>query len=248
MPQNIKGYTPRDYEQFPEFCAFQEFSGTIYPRKDWRELIELQKENESSPFHVHKNNNIQVLNQRSTPYCWMYGTVACVLNRAAAQGIQPVPDLNAQATAAMGKRYRKNGGFGIEACKYIEKYGIPTCDVWPEHNFNKSYEGKPEVKESAKLHKIVTFEELPRNNFDAVMSALLCPVDPVPVTLAFNWWRHLVCGLRGVYNGREFGLGFVNSWGTKYKDGGFSEVFGSRAVPFEAVAVRSIKSITEEKS
>ena len=247
MP-NQKGYVPRDYEQFPEFCAFQEYSGKIYPRKDWRELIELQKKHGSSPKHVHLFNEIGILNQRSTPYCWMYGVVGCVLNRAAAQGIQPVPKLNAQATAAMGKRYRKKGGFGIEACKYIEKYGIPTTDVWPEHSFNRDLENRPEVKASAALHKIVTFEELPRNNFDAVMSALICPVDPVPVTLAFMWWRHLVCGLEGLWNGCEFGLGWAISWGTRYGKNGFGEVFGRKAVPFEAVAVRSVKSITEETS
>lgn len=244
-----KGYIPRDYTAYPEFCAHPEYSGKVYPRSDWVELLELQKKNESSPYHVHKQNKIPILNQGRYGYCWMYGTVACILNRYATQGIDPVPNLNAHAPAAMGKNYRNKGGFGIESTRYIEKYGIPEMDVWPEFSNNKSLAKSSKVKKSCERHKLVTFEELPKNNFDAVVSALLDPVDPCPVTLAYNWWRHLICGLIPVYRGsgrsREWGLQFVNSWGLKYGDQGFGKVWGKKAVPFESIAVRSVKVRSE---
>tara|TARA_Y100000361_G_scaffold36089_1_gene30569 strand:- start:26990 stop:27742 length:753 start_codon:yes stop_codon:yes gene_type:complete len=243
-----KGYVPRDWQSYPEFCSHSQYSGKIYPRKDWVELIELQRKNLTAPVHVHQYNKVPVLNQGRYGYCWMYGTVACILNRYAAQGIDPVPNLNAHATAAMGKRYRNQGGFGIEATKYIQKYGIPEFDVWPQFSNDRSLEKDPKVIESCKQHKLVDFEEMPRNSFDSVMSCLICPVDPSPCTLAFDWWRHLVAGMYATYRGSgnniEWGIGFVNSW-KNWGDNGFGVVWNKKAVAFESVAVRSVKAVRE---
>lgn len=243
------GYSSRDWDLHPEFSCHNEYSGKLYPKSDWVELIELQSKNQSSPFHVHKGNKTKVLNQGRYGYCWMYGTVNCILNRYSAQGIDPAPDLNAHATAAMGKRYRNQGGFGAEATEFVAQFGIPEYDVWPEYSNDRSLETNPAVIESCKKHKLVTFEEAPRNSFEAVVSALICPVDPCPVTLAFSWWRHLVAGLRPVYRGSgrsvEFGLEFVNSWGANWGEGGYGKVWNQKAVPFEAVIVRAVKAVKE---
>ena len=67
------------------FVAFPVFREAL-PKSDWVELIELQKKNQSSPLHVHKGNDVKVLSQGRYGYCWMYGTVNCILNRYAAQG------------------------------------------------------------------------------------------------------------------------------------------------------------------
>ena len=245
----VCGYESRDWSLHPQFSAHREYSGTIYPRKDWVELIELQKKNRSSPMVIHKGNKIPVGNQSAFPFCWCWATIACVSNRYAAQGIDPVPPLNPHATACMGKRYRRQGGFGVEATQYIQQYGIPTLDVWPAYSMDRSLEKDPEVIESCKKHKLVTFQEMPRNSFDAVMSALIDPVDPSPCTLAFSWWRHMVAGLQGLYRGSgrniEWGFGFVNSWGAKWGNKGFGTVWNSKAKPFESVAVRAVKATQE---
>ena len=245
----VCGYTPRDWDLHPEFSSHSEYSGKLYPKSDWIELIELQKQNQSSALHVHKGNKVKVLSQGRYGYCWMYGTVNCVLNRYAAQGIDPVPDLNAHGTAAMGKRYRNKGGYAVEGTNFISQYGIPEYAVWPTYSNDRSLETDPKVIASCKKHKLVTFEEAPRSSFETVMSALICPVDPCPVTLAFSWWRHLVAGLRAVYRGSgrsvEFGLEFVNSWGTKWGNGGYGTVWNQKAVPFESVIVRAVKAVKE---
>ena len=245
----VCGYVNRDWKLHPEFSSHAGYSGKLYPKSDWVELIELQKKNQSSPLHVHKGNGIKILSQGRYGYCWMYGTVNCVLNRYAAQGIDPVPDLNPHATAAMGKQYRNKGGYAIEATNYISQLGIPEYDVWPAYSNDRSLASDPKVIASASKHKLVTFEEAPRNSFETVMSALLCPVDPSPVTLAFGWWKHLVAGLRAVYRGSgrsiEYGLEFVNSWGKKWGQAGFGTVWNGKAVPFESVVVRSVKATRE---
>lgn len=247
--EGVCGYEDRDWNKVPFASRHSKYSGKIYPRKDWVELIELQKKNRTSPMHIHKGNEVPILNQGRYGYCWMYGTVGCVLNRYAAQGIDPVPNLNAHGTAAMGKRYRNQGGFGVEATEYIEEYGIPTFDFWPEFSNDRSLENNPEVEENCELHKLVTFEEAPKDNFDIVMSALIDPIDPSPCTLAFSWWRHLVAGLCGMYRGSgrniEWGLGFANSWTEKWGQKGYGTVWNSKAKPFESVIVRSVKAVKE---
>lgn len=245
----VCGYKDRDWDLHPQFSSHQEYTGKIYPRADWRELIELQKKNRTSPMDIHQGNEVPILNQGRYGYCWMYGTVGCILNRYAAQGIDPVPNLNAHATAAMGKRYRNKGGFGVEASNFIVERGIPEFDVWPEFSNNRSLENDPKVIASCEKHNLVTFEEMPRNSFDAVMSSLIDPIDPSPTTLAFSWWRHLVAGLSGLYRGSgrsiEWGLGFANSWTTKWGSRGYGEVWNAKAKPFEAVVVRSVKAAKE---
>lgn len=249
--QGWKGYELRDYASNPEFCAAPEFSGKLYPRKDWIELIELQRKNLSSPKHVHDMNSVKPMSQKSTNFCWMYGTVACVLNRYAAQGIDPSPKLNAFATAALGKKGRNRGGYGIEAVRYIEKWGICTTDVWREFDWNLKNYNKEEVKASAARHRIVEFEEFSREGiWDSVVSALLCPINPCPVTLAYSHWRHLVAGMQVTYRGSksrpEFGITFMNSWGNwGSKKDGYGTFYGQKAVPFESIAVRSTKVRSE---
>lgn len=243
-----KGYEPRDWDEYPEFTMHLPYSGRVFPRKEWPELIRLQEKNETSPWHIHVGNKIPVRSQGRYGFCWCWGTVNCVLNRYAAQGIDPVPDLNAHATAAMIKRYRNKGGFAGEATRGIEKYGIPTRDVWPDHSMDKRLENKPEVIESCKKHKLVTFQEFPRDDFDAVVSCLLDPVDPSPCTLALSWWRHLVAGLQVVRrDDGVYGIKIVNSWGTQWGENGYGVLWGEKAIPFESIAVRSVKATTEEK-
>jgi hypothetical protein len=245
----VCGYESRDWDLHPQFSSHEEYTGTVYPRKDWVELIELQKKNRTSPMHIHKGNEIPILNQGRYGYCWMYGTVGCILNRYAVQGIDPVPNLNAHSTAAMGKRYRNQGGFGVEATGYIQQRGLATYDTWPEFSNDRSLETDPKVIADCKKHKLVTFEEMPRDSFDAVMSCLIDPIDPSPCTLAFSWWRHLVAGLCGMYRGSgrsiEWGLGFANSWTEKWGQKGYGTVWNSKAKPFESVAVRSVKAVKE---
>jgi len=244
----VCGYESRDWDLHPEFSAEPEFSGPIYPRKDWVELIELQRRNKTSPMHIHKGNDIPVRSQGRYGYCWCWGLVNAIRNRYAAQGIDPNPDLNAHGTAAMWKRYANRGGYGSEACLAVEKYGIPTYEFWPAYSNDRSLEKDPRVAENRKKHKLVKFEEMPKDSFDAVMSCLI-GIDPSPVTLAYSWWRHLVCGLQGLYRGTgrgvEFGFGFVNSWGKQWGSQGYGEVWNAKAKPFEAIAVRSVSAISE---
>ena len=148
----------------------------------------------------------------------------------------------------MGKRYRNKGGYAVgplislHSMEYLSTQcgrSTATTVLWKVIR-------KCRVGQNTSWSLL---EEAPRNSFSTVVSALLCPVDPCPATLAFSWWRHLVAGLRVVYRGSgrsvEFGLEFVNSWGTKWGDGGYGTVWNQKAVPFESVIVRAVKAVKE---
>jgi len=159
------------------------------------------------------------------------------------QGEQrPVPFLSATAPAAQGKNYRQQGGWAGEAIQYIEKYGLPTVDTWPQHSLDRSLAGNHEQQLDAGRHGIVSFEEIQARSFDMAVSCLLDPDNPCPVTLGLMWWGHLVCGLRAVkVDSRPYGILIVNSWKKTWGDGGFKVLVENKATAHEYVAIRSVK-------
>lgn len=210
------------------------------PRSQWDDHIKRQDDEESSPWHHHKASNVPILDQNGHPYCWMFGTVAGVMNRYAAQGL-PVPFLSATGPAAQGKNWRQRGGWAGEAIEYIGKYGIPTTATWPQNSMDRSLPNNHEQQLDAQRHGIVDFEELPSRNFEMAMSCLLSPQNPRPVTLGLMWWGHLVCGLRAVKIGRGYGIVIVNSWKKSWGDGGYKALVESKATAQEQIAICDVK-------
>ena len=240
-----RGYVLRDYKSQPEFCTAPEFSGKRYERKEWVDLIDLQRNNKTSPKDVMQRVGYKAMSQKSTNYCWMYSAVQGVANRYIAQGVNGL-DLNAFATAALGKKSANRGGYSTEAVRYIQKYGICEKSAWKEFDWTLSEYDKPEVKASFEKHKIVQFQELSKDNaFDSLMSALVCPFDPVPVAICLGWWRHAVLAVEPIYKGSRsnptFGVNILNSWGPKWGQNGYGDLWGGKASPFEAVAITSVK-------
>lgn len=242
MPDRARGYQPRDYREFPEGYNLPSHTAKAIPSSEWRERIDYLNSISAQPVHWHKSLGKRAIqNQRSSNYCWMYGTVAAMINSLATQGVGFV-NLNPYAVAYLGKRGANRGGFGAEACEYLDKYGCPTKSALPE--FTKTLRWTSLVKANARQHKICEFSEIGSDNFDAVVSNLIGD-DPAPCTVAFSWWRHLVCALGVTYNSRgNYGLIVVNSWGSKWADGGesggYGIIWGAKAVPHEAIAVRSV--------
>lgn len=236
-----RGYVDRDYQSFPEFSAYKEYSGGRIPSSQWAERIDHLNSIGGQPYHWHQSvGRKAVYNQKSTPYCWMYGVCGAINNSLIRQGVGHV-DLNPFATAYLGKKGRFRGGFGIEACRYIQQWGVPEKDDIPE--FQRSFRWSEAAKQSARKHRLVSFEELPKNSMESVIDAIL--VERCPVSVAFSWWKHLVCCLGVAKRGNEFGLICLNSWGPNWGDNGYTTLWGNKAIPFEAVAVRHVRSRDE---
>lgn len=232
------GFLERDFSVYGEGFYAPRYTRSVIPRRDWPDLIKRQDEYKNSPWHFEKHYGIPVLDQNGLGYCWMYGVVAGVMNRYACQGI-PVPHLSATGPAAQGKRWKNEGGWAGEAVRYIDEFGIPTVDTWPEHYFKRDILTH-EMELDAARHKIVEFEELESQNFDMAMSCLLDPEGADPVTLGLMWWGHLVCGVRGIMDGNKFGIVIKNSWKPSWGDGGFAVLMESKATAHEYLRVKRV--------
>jgi hypothetical protein len=233
------GYIPRDFAATP-VGTFQAYTG---PRFDEDELVERIKEKEarkSGLADLHRKLDIPVLDQGQLGYCWMYGTVKCMMMAYALAGL-PVPFLSATSAAAKGKNYANQGGLAEEALKYINRFGVSTVKFWPDGGVADRRYDTPEQRNNAALHKAVEFEELPSNDLLAVASAL---VLDLPCTGGFAWWGHLIALLQprvvSQSRGERIGLEFVNSWTKRYGKNGFSVLAGRKAIPFEAYRIRTV--------
>lgn len=194
-----------------------------------------QQAEQSSPYHWWQAGGCKILSQGSWGYCWMFGTVGGVQCAYAQQGVVS-PHLNAHYPAWLGKSGRNQGGWAGEALGYIERFGIPEYGVFAGKPTSRAAFDRQEVKENAAKHKAIEFAELPRNDYDALASVLLDPIDPRPVTMGLNWWGHLIVALQWVPEG----ILIANSWGTSWGKDGFGVLSPSKSIAFEQIAIERV--------
>ena len=241
------GFIERDYSAQP-FGSIAEPLGSdqLIPRHEWYDrAVELQK-NKTSLMHVAKKTGWEIKNQRSIPYCWVYGVAAAAELSVIMQG-QEYEKLSACSVGAKVKNFRLKGGWGDQAAEYAAKYGFVPQSLWPEAQVKRVYDTS-ENWIAAKAYKITEWNELRRRNLDDLYS---CILRGIPVPVGFNWWGHLVCGLdlipfskpRGTSDRditKSFGLGIANSWGKNWSSDGYGILRGSKQIPDGAVAIRSV--------
>ena len=249
---NDHGLISRNYDIEPVGSVLPAHFGPLFPRKDWPELIKLQEQRKASPLDVHQYNDVPVLDQGRLKYCWCFAVTAAVMNRYAFAGInKPVPKLSATAAAAQGKKFRNAGGYASEGCQYVQKYGLPSVEFWPERSMDKTLASDPNVKKSAKRHDLLQFGDMDGNDLDLAISALINPDGANPVTFSLPWWRHAICGLKIEYRGGNarnlggYGLTFVNSYGTDWGVNGYSTIWGDQLRGNEYIVVKQVKARVE---
>lgn len=248
MSVSGKGYIQRDWNSEPFASVVPAYSGHIYPRDIWIDMIMEQDKKKCSPYDVFKSAKLPVLNQKSLNYCWCFCLVQGVSIAIAKSGYDCVPPLHLSASypAQIYKSFSNVGGWAMQAVKACMENGIPTVDVFPEATLSKSKCLSEEVKKSAKQHSIAEYEECESGDFKTAFSALIAP-DASCVTLGLSWWKHAVLGVKPVYDkNRGFGIMILNSWGSGWSNNG-TQVLWEKSrkgcVADEYVVVRSAKVI-----
>lgn len=248
MSRRSKGYSNRDFKSQPFASVVPEYSGQVYPRDTWRDLIAEQDKRLCSPYHVFKSAKLPTLNQKSTNYCWCFCLVQGVSIALAKSGYDTTPPLHLSASypAQIYKNFSNSGGWSMQAVEAVQEHGIPTTDVFGEAVISRKACNDSKVKQSAKKHSIASYEECESRDFESAFSALLSP-DPSCVTLGLSWWRHAVLGIRPVFDkDRGYGILILNSWGKDWSSDGMQVLWEKSrrgCIAHEYVVVKSAKVI-----
>jgi hypothetical protein len=172
--------------------------------------------------------------------CWIYGVVGAMMTCAAMTG-QPVLHLNPFPTAFRGKQGRNQGGWGEEALRYIDQWGVVEESLWTGHEAKMSNWDRQEIVANAKLTAAVERLELPPNQFSALMSALLHKY-PRPVGMGLPWWGHYVYGCRAMaLPGGRFGVKAPNSWTIDWGKDGCVVLEEGKATAAEQIMFQRVK-------
>ena len=141
--------------------------------------------------------------------CWANGPAHAGTTRRVIDGL-PLVYLSSNS-AAVPISGGHSGGDEADAGDLFQRRGAADVSVWPNNDTSRSLDSRPEVIESRKHHLFNQVYSL--NGFDEFMSA--CLMDPpMPIAVAFNWWRHVISGGRGVdFGGNSYGICYRNNWG-----------------------------------
>lgn len=207
------------------------WDGDVMTTAEMREAIEYQKANRTGLIELEQHHGLQVKNQNGTNYCWAFGVVRMVEVVRMVMG-EPLVQLSPASVAAPIKNYRNVGGWGEQALGYIRQHGIAPESLWPEHAIDRRYDNE-ESRRERKKYTVTDFVDIPED-FEVVMT-MLC--RGFPVSVAFNWWGHLVCAVQPDIVGGKLGYWIDNSWNTNWGTNGRGFLSGSKAAPSEALSV-----------
>jgi len=235
------GGIDRDYKVAPFGSASKPlFEIEEIPRSKWADRIKELDETKGHPDDWRMAMDVPILDQNGYGYCWIYGVVGAMMTCAAMTG-QPVPHLNPFPTAFRGKKGRNQGGWGEEALRYIDQWGVVEESLWTGHEAKMSNCDRQEIVANAKLTAAVERLELPPNQFSALMSALLHKY-PRPVGMGLPWWGHYVYGCRAMaLPGGRFGVKAPNSWTIDWGKDGCVVLEEGKATAAEQIMFQRVK-------
>lgn len=204
----------------------------LIPRSEWRARIDEMKATKTRLPDLCDLAGLKIKDQNGTNYCWAFGAVRTIEIMRVVQG-QRVVSLSPASVAAPITNYQNEGGWGLNALKYIDEHGVVPSSGWPDTAINRKYFTDANRAEAANYKPLKWWELRPRN-LEQLMSCLL---RRIPVAVGYNWWGHEVCA---VAPETEDSILIDNSWGESWGTRGRSIIAGSRVLPDDAVAPASI--------
>lgn len=135
----FRGYEQRDRSIDPHGGFARPYTGKVFDRQ---EIIERLKEREAKKQRTYDRMlqaGVKPFHQSNTNYCWCNSVVDAVQVARALSGATHVP-LSAASVAAPIKNYRNEGGWGIQAAKYIAEHGACPQSLWPANAIDRKYD------------------------------------------------------------------------------------------------------------
>lgn len=227
------GYEGRDWEAEPYGSVASALPESYLLTDD--EILAIIQEKRRTGGGLRKmleSMGLPPLHQARTNYCWINALIDALQIDLAKQGF--VVRLSPASAGAPMTGYRNVGGWVSRAIVWVKQHGVVPVDLWPANAIDKRYD-TAEVREARKKYGIAEVFDVPPRNMRAIHS-LLC--RDIPVAGGYNWMRHAVTPIESVVLDGQLGTLCRNS-GYMRDSQGYTVLMGSRAIPDEAVCIRT---------
>lgn len=219
-PSHGRGRVPRDYEKEPfgSLPFAKPVTAKPIPRAEWRERIQALIAKKSVVSEMSRRAGVKTKNQGSTNFCWAFAPTLCVEIARVLAGEKYV-ELSPAAVACPVNDFRNVGNWAPKAIAYYAKHGGVPVEMWPQAAIDPRYDND-KTQAIREQHRVKDWLDLPRNNFDYLMSELL---RLRAVAIGLDAWGHEVTACDPVIlkDGR-FGVRIWNSWSDQWGQRGMS--------------------------
>lgn len=164
----------------------------LIPRSEWSAIIKAKAEAKARLSDLCTASQVRWLNQSPSWYCWCYAVVQAMLIVNITQN-NPLKQLVPESVAGPIMNFRKRGGNGSDALKWIVEHGCCDTSVWPWENHRQANQRKywtDAAKANAKKNIIPEWYDL--RTFEEKASLLL---RNIPVPSGYWWMGHEMCSI-----------------------------------------------------
>lgn len=157
----------------------------LIPEVEWAERLELMERGRGFPQHRMDADLIPAGTQGRCGYCWAYALIKALEILDASSSGRKVRRYSAASIAAQIKNGKDQGGWPVEAAKFIQEHGVGLLEEWGDCSCKGSSCKGPRsgcpardlslvdaVKDSASKFIMGDFYELPRDSMAASLTAL----------------------------------------------------------------------------
>lgn len=219
-PEHGRGRVPRDYDEHPfgSLPFAKPVASKPIPRAEWKDRIKDLIGRKTVLSDMAKRLGVKTKNQGSTNFCWAFAPTLCIEIARVLAGEKYV-ELSPAAVACPINNYRNVGNWAHKAIAYYANQGGVPVSMWPERAIDPKYDNA-NTRAIRERHRVRDWLDLPRNNFDYLMSELL---RLRAVAIGLDAWGHEVtaCDPVTLKDGR-FGVRIWNSWADSWGQQGMS--------------------------
>ena len=242
-----RGLIPRDYRSVGHGslpCAAP-MDMPVFSRKEIVGRVRQREVVGSTLRQLCRESGLSPKNQGQTNLCWSNSSVHAAEVFRVAQG-QPVVSLSAASVAAPITGYADVGAWPTQSLQYMVDHGAVPESLWPNNDVTTKRWSTPQANATRERFRIREwYDAIDGDRMDAeerFLRAATLLVLGFPCSVAYNWMRHAITLIDVIIQpGTTDQLGFfAHNSGYGRDANGFMTLVGSRAVPDECLAPRSV--------
>lgn len=247
LDEGPRGLIPRDYKSVGHGSL--PYAGPmnmpVFTRKEIIERVRQREADGETLRQLCRDSGLTPKNQGQTNLCWSNSSVHPAEIWRLVQG-QPIVRLSAASVAAPLTGYRNVGGWPTQSLQFLVDVGAAPESLWPNNEVTTKRYETAEVAAARPLYRIrewydaVDGEQMDAEERFLRMATLL--VLGYPCSAAYNWMRHAVTPVDMILlpnTADQLGV-FCHNSGYGRDANGFTTLTGTRAIPDECLAPRSV--------